>query len=463
MEINIKNGGNENKILAVLFFGVLMGALDISIVSPALPSIKSYFQVDTRILIWVFNAYLLSYLVGTPFMAKLSDRSGRKVIYILNIVLFGIGSLISSFSFNFYTLLMGRLIQGFGAGGIFPVANAFVGDTISPERRGAAFGAIGSVFGLAFIIGPILAGILLNFSWRWLFLINIPVILILIILSILILPQNVSKKPAPFDYKGMAILAASLALLAYGLNSIDISNVLGNSMALQVLFIILLGLALLIILYFVEKRVEDPVVYVNLFFNRQFLLTMLLALGIGAAQAGIIFIPTLAILEFGLGISLASFTLLPLVVTTVIGAPLFGFILDRRGSRFVITIAAVILVVGLILLSSFSANNLIIFLISGLIIGLGFSGIIGAPLRYIVLNEAPVNDRATAQGLLSINTSFGQIMGAALLGAIIASHGSQISGYNLSYFLLAFAAFIMFLLALGLKNRTEELKSLKEH
>ena len=459
MAFNIGMDGKGNRILLVLFIGVLMGALDISIVSPALPAIKSFFQVNTRILIWVFNVYLISYLIGAPFMAKLSDRSGRRRIYIFNIVLFGLGSLITAFSFNFNVLLLGRIIQGFGAGGIFPVASAFIGDTIAPEKRGAAFGTIGSVFGLAFIIGPILAGILLLFSWRWLFIINIPIAIILIALSLLILPQTKLKKPAPFDYAGMGILAVALTALAYGLNSININNLLLGLKALEVPIIIAIGLILLIILYFIEQRVKDPIIHVNLFKNRQFFLSMILALGIGLAQAGIIFIPTLAILEFNFGISIASFTLLPLVVTTVIGAPLFGFILDKRGSRFVIIIASIFLTSGLFLLSFFSANNLIMFLISGAIIGFGLSGILGAPLRYIVLNEAPIKDRAASQGLLSINTSFGQIIGAALLGAIITSQGSNISGYYTSYTFLAIVAFIMFILSLSLKGRAEEFKN----
>ena len=459
MAFNIGMDGKGNRILLVLFIGVLMGALDISIVSHALQAIKSFFQVNTRILIWVFNVYLISYLIGAPFMAKLSDRSGRRRIYIFNIVLFGLGSLITAFSFNFNVLLLGRIIQGFGAGGIFPVASAFIGDTIAPEKRGAAFGTIGSVFGLAFIIGPILAGILLLFSWRWLFIINIPIAIILIALSLLILPQTKLKKPAPFDYAGMGILAVALTALAYGLNSININNLLLGLKALEVPIIIAIGLILLIILYFVEQRVKDPIIHVNLFKSRQFFLSMILALGIGLAQAGIIFIPTLAILEFNFGISIASFTLLPLVVTTVIGAPLFGFILDKRGSRFVIIIASIFLTIGLFLLSFFSANNLIMFLISGAIIGFGLSGILGAPLRYIVLNEAPIKDRAASQGLLSINTSFGQIIGAALLGAIITSQGSNISGYYTSYTFLAIVAFIMFILSLRLKGRAEEFKN----
>lgn len=459
MDFNMGMDGKGNRILFVLFLGVLMGALDISIVSPALPAIKSFFQVNTRILIWVFNVYLISYLIGAPFMAKLSDRSGRRKIYILNIILFGLGSLITASSFNFSVLLLGRLIQGFGAGGIFPVASAFIGDTIAPKKRGAAFGAIGSVFGLAFIIGPILAGILLLFSWRWLFIINIPVAIILIALSLLILPQTKLKKPAPFDYVGMGILAIALTLLAYGLNSININNLLTGLKALEVPILIAIGLILLIILYFIEKKVKDPIIHVNLFQSRQFFLSMILALGIGLAQSGIIFIPTLAILEFNFGISIASFTLLPLVITTVIGAPFFGLILDKRGSKFVVTIATIFLTIGLFLLSFFSTKNLIMFLISGALIGFGLSGILGAPLRYIVLNEAPLKDRAASQGLLSINTTFGQIMGAALLGAIITSQGSNISGYNTSYAFLAIVAFIMFILALRLKNRAEEFKN----
>lgn len=438
-----------------------MGALDISIVSPALPAIKSFFQVDTRILIWVFNVYLLCYLIGTPFMAKLSDRSGRKKIYILNIVLFGLGSLISAFATSYDVLLIGRAIQGFGAGGIFPVASAYIGDTIAPERRGSAFGIIGSVFGLAFIIGPLLAGLILNFSWRWLFLINIPVILILIALSLIVLPRTEPKKSVPFDFKGMTLLALALTLIAYGFNSIDINSIFNSVNSLQVLALIIFGFLLLIPLYLVEKRARDPVIFFDLLKKKQFSFTMLLALGVGAVQAGIIFSPTLAILAFGLGISMASFTLIPLVVTTVIGAPLFGYILDRKGSKFVLTNASIILIVGLALLGLFSSGNIIIFLLSGLIIGLGLSGILGAPLRYIVLNETPMKDSAAAQGLLSINTSFGQIIGAAILGAIIASQGSQIIGYSTSYLLLAIISLIMFLIALALKNRAKELKTLQ--
>ncbi|MGZ7120203.1 MAG: MFS transporter, partial [Methanobacterium sp.] len=161
----------EKSVLFLLFIGVFMGSLDIGIVGPALPSIQIYFGVNERILSWVFTIYILFYMVGTPLMAKLSDIYGRKSIYILDVLLFGVGSLITVTSSSFEMLLLGRAIQGVGAGGIFPVANAFIGDIFPPEKRGGALGIISSIWGLSFVLGPILGGLLLNYVWQWLFII----------------------------------------------------------------------------------------------------------------------------------------------------------------------------------------------------------------------------------------------------------------------------------------------------
>ena len=125
-------------LLAVLFAGVLMSALDIAIVGPALPAIQDAFGVDSRGLSWVFNTYILFGLLSAPLMAKLSDRYGRRSIYLLDIALFALGSLVVAYSPNFQVLLLGRAVQALGAGGILPVASAVIGDTFPPERRGPA-------------------------------------------------------------------------------------------------------------------------------------------------------------------------------------------------------------------------------------------------------------------------------------------------------------------------------------
>ncbi len=157
----------NGKILTLLFAGVLMGALDISIVGPAIPSIEQTIQVDHRSLSWIFSIYVLFNLVGVSFLSKLSDLHGRRSIYILSVSVFALGSAVVAFSGNISTLLIGRAIQGFGSSGIFPVASAVIGDIFPPEKRGKTLGMIGAVFGMAFLIGPVIAGVMLKFfTWK---------------------------------------------------------------------------------------------------------------------------------------------------------------------------------------------------------------------------------------------------------------------------------------------------------
>ena len=124
---------NLRPLLLVLFVGVLMGALDLAIIGPALPAIQADLGLNTRSLAWIFNIYVLFQLMGTPLMAKLSDRYGRRSVYVLNLALFGLGSLILAVAPSFEVLLVGRAIQGLGAGGIFPVASAVIGEKLWPS------------------------------------------------------------------------------------------------------------------------------------------------------------------------------------------------------------------------------------------------------------------------------------------------------------------------------------------
>ncbi len=244
----------QRRMMLVLFFGVLMAALDVAIVGPALPAIQAAFQVSDRLLPWLFTIYVLTNLVGTPLMAKLSDRLGRRSAYLAAVGLFALGSLVVVLSPSFGVMLVGRAIQGFGAGGIFPVASAVIGDTFPADQRGRALGLIGAVWGLAFIIGPILGGLLLLLSWHWLFIINIPIALAVIAAGAAILPATRPAAPQVFDWRGMAALAVLLTSLAYGLNQIDAAH-LGQSLASPGVWPFLaLGLALIPLLAVVERR-----------------------------------------------------------------------------------------------------------------------------------------------------------------------------------------------------------------
>jgi MFS family permease len=449
----------RNKVLWVLFFGVLMAALDIAIVGPALPAIKTAFAVDERSLAWVFNAYVLTNLIGTPLMAKLSDRHGRRLIYVLDIGLFAVGSALVMSAPSFPWVILGRGVQGLGAGGIFPVAAAVIGDTFPPEKRGGALGLIGAVFGLAFIVGPIVGGLLLLLGWHWIFAINLPIALVLGVAAWRMLPSAQRSVQTAFDWAGMIVLAVLLMALAFGLNQIDTADPLHSLRSLQVWPFLLLALGLLPLFLRVERRANDPIFRPGLLATRQLRLASALAFGAGLGEVAVLFLPSLAVTAFAVSESRASFMLLPLVFALFIGSPAVGRLLDQIGSRWVIVSGSGLLTLGMGLLGFYGAS-LWVYYAAGVFVGLGLASLLGAPIRYIMLNEVAVTERAAAQAAATLFTSIGQLVGAALVGAVIASMGGGLSGYSAAYLTIGVVALVLTMLAVGLKPRSAELQAM---
>ena len=453
----------RNKILLVLFLGVLMGALDIAIVAPALPSIQKFFGVGDRVLAWTFTIYVLFNLISTPLMAKLSDTFGRRSIYTLDVALFALGSLVVALSpqNTFAILLFGRALQGFGAGGIFPVASAVIGDTFPPEKRGGALGLIGAVFGLAFLVGPILGGIILTIAgWQWLFIINLPIALAVVILGWQVLPVTHPASNRPFDWAGMLVLGVMLASLAYGLNQIDTQNFFSSVASLSVWPFLLIGIVLLFIFPRIEKKADDPILNLNLFKSRQTVIASMLSAGAGLGESGMVFIPALAVAAMPAIINEhnASYLLMPVVLAMAVGSPLVGRLLDKFGSKVMVFGGTFLLAIGMIMLSNSNLISMLWgFIASAAVIGLGLSSLLGAPMRYIMLNEASAADRTSAQGLITLFTSVGQLTSSALIGAVAASMGGGVKGYGTAYMVIGIIAGIMVLLTLGLKTRQQEL------
>jgi len=459
----------RNRILLLLFLGVLMGALDIAIVAPALPSIQKFFGVGDRILAWTFSIYVLFNLISTPLMAKLSDTFGRRSIYTLDVGLFALGSLIVALAPQnlFAVLLFGRALQGFGAGGIFPVASAVIGDTFPPEKRGSALGLIGAVFGLAFLIGPILGGIILTITgWQWLFIINLPIALVVIIMGWRLLPSTRPATTPSFDWAGMLILGVMLACLAFGLNQIDTQNFFSSLATLNVWPFLLTGFVLLFVFPRVEEKAASPILNLRLFKSRQTVLASLLSAGAGLGESGMVFIPALAVAALPTIINThnASYLLMPVVLAMAVGSPLVGRLLDKFGSKVMVFGGTLLLAIGMMMLSNGSLiSGLWGFIISAAVIGLGLSSLLGAPMRYIMLNEASVADRTSAQGLISLSTSVGQLTSSALVGAVAASMGGGVNGYGAAYLVIGVVAGIMVVLTLGLKNRQEEQNTVEKN
>jgi multidrug resistance protein len=449
----------NGKILALLFTGVLMGALDISIVGPAIPAIEQTIKVDHRSLSWIFSIYVLFNLVGVSLLSKLSDLYGRRNIYIFSVAVFALGSAIVALSENITFLLIGRAVQGFGSSGIFPVASAVIGDIFPPEKRGRTLGMIGAVFGIAFIIGPVIAGVLLLwFDWNALFLVNLPIAAVVIFYSWRLLPSKRSLQKPYFDWMGMILIAVLVSSFAYGINNIEASHGFKGILSIEVYPFLMITMIALPLFIFIEKRSPSPVVKIQLFDVKQIRIVGIVAFGTGIIQAVTIFVPELAVNIFGVSTSEASFMLIPFVLAIAIGSPLAGRLIDKIGSRSIVMAGLLFAGSGLIVfyIDSVSKVN---FYTAGILMGLGSAMLQGSALRYIMLNEVQSSERALGQGIITLFTSTGQMTGATLIGIIVASFSLKADGYSQSFLVIALIAFSVLLISYRLKSRSEELAS----
>jgi MFS family permease len=439
-------------MLATLFAGVLLGALDIAIVGPALPAIQAAFGVDGRALAWVFNLYILVSLVAAPLLAKLSDVAGRRNVYVACVLLFGLGSLLVAMAGSFPALLLGRAVQALGAGGLFPVASAVIADTVEPEKRGRALGLIGAVFGVAFVIGPVLGGVLLPFGWPWLFLVNLPLVIVVGVVSWRTLPARTSAGPMNFDWLGAALLAGMLTALALGLSRLQLAPALAGSAWSDGKTFLVVAFVLAPVFWWREQRADDAIFHPELLASRQLRITGAIAVAAGVVEAGMVFLPSLAVQAFQVSAATASFMMLPLVATLLVGAPTAGRLLDRIGSRPVIQTGLALTVAGLF---SFALPPLShwSFYLAGACTGLGLSCLLGAPLRFIVLQEAGAGRRGAGQGLLTLFLGTGRITGAALIGGVAAAGADQFSGHRAALFYLGLVCCVALLLSGALAGR----------
>jgi len=444
------NPTTSKSLLPLLFTGVLMGALDLAILGPALPAIQAEFGMTTRQLSVLFNAYVLCQMIGTPLLAKFADRVGPRMAYILGIGLFASGSLLLVVATEPAVLYWGRAIQGFGAGGIFPIAAAIIGNTLPPKERGPALGTLGTVFGLAFIIGPVMGGLLLPYGWHWLFLINLPIAVVLIVGALRLLPTARPTAKRPLDFGGIITLSLLLCALVFGLNGLD-TSALGASIRSWPVALPLALVAILVpVFWWIEKRAVDPIIRPALFKSRPVVTASLIGTGIGAIQSAGAFYPALAIAAIGVSPSTAAWMLLPGVAGATIASPVVGRLISTVGTRRIVSVS-LSMVVASVLIFAFAPITVPVFILASIVGSTGLGGVLGAPLRLVILDNSLPGERGAAQGLLSNFTSVGRLLGATFVGSIAASAGGGVVGYQAAFVGMAVVAAVMLALGLSLK------------
>ena len=438
-------------LLGVLFLGTLLAALDIAMVGPALPALRETFALDERAVAWTFTAFVLANLAGLPVMAALADRAGRRAVYLADVALFALGTVVVVTAPSFGVLLAGRVVQGLGASGIFPVATAVVGDTFPPESRGRAVGALGAVFGVAFLIGPALGGIVLAVaSWRWLFALTLPFAALVFALSWRVVPDTRAEDPKPVDAAGIALLVVAVVALAFGLSRLDAADLSASLASAGVWGPLALAVAAGAAFGAVERRAEAPLVRPGLVAKRAVQIACALAVGAGLVEATFVFLSSYAVEAFGVTKAQGSYLLLPLVLGVAVGSPVAGRLLDRVGARPIVTAGSVLVAVGLAVVAL--GPPLAGHVAGTVAVGLGLAGLLGSSISYILLVEAEAGERAVAQGLSTLALSIGQLTGGALVGAVAASAVVPAEGFRAAFAVIAAVAALLAVVAQGLQR-----------
>ena len=459
----ILNPQKSRTLLPLLFTGVLMGALDLAIVGPALPAIQADFGMTSRQLAVLFNAYVLCQMIGTPMLAKFADRVGPRLAYLVSIGFFAGGSLLLVIAPDPWVLYLGRSLQGFGGGGIFPIAAAVIGNTLPPRERGPALGILGTVFGLAFLVGPIMGGLLLPYGWQWLFLVNLPIAAVLMAGAYRVLPAAAGSARKPLDIGGIATLSVALAALVLFVSSLDTRELLRSLLSGRSALAAGVLVVLVPVFWRIENRAADPIVRPGLLRSRPVATASLIGTCIGAVQSGGAFYPALAIAAIGVTPSTASWMLLPGVLGAIIASAVAGRLINRISTRTIVTVS-VLMVVCSLLIFGLAHISVASFILASVLGSTGLGGVQGAPLRMVIIDNSLPNERGTAQGLLSNFTSMGRLVGAALVGSIAASAGSGVVGYQAAFLGMTVVAGLMLALGLTLSARaagqTDEAKPL---
>jgi EmrB/QacA subfamily drug resistance transporter len=407
-------------IIGALLLGMLLAALDQTIVATALPTIAGDLHGLSH-LSWVVTAYLLASTVSTPLWGKLGDLYGRKTFFQASIVIFLIGSVLAGLSHSILELIVFRAVQGIGGGGLLTGAQTIVADVVPARDRGRYQGLFGSVFGVTSVIGPLIGGFFVDdLSWRWVFYVNLPIGAVALGVVAAVLPGQLRRVQHSIDYLGTVLLAGAASSLVL-LTSLGGTTYAWSSAPIYILgaAAVLLGVAFV----WAESHAAEPVVPLRLFRNRVFSASSAVGFVVGFAMFGsIAYLPQYMQIVKGASPTISGLRLLPLMAGLLTTSIICGRLVSRWGRyRIFPIVGTAVMTIGLYLLSHLGVSTSTwLSSLYMLVLGAG----IGASLQVLVVavqNAVSYADLGAATGGATFFRSVGGSFGTAIFGAVFAN------------------------------------------
>ncbi|HKA10208.1 MAG TPA: MDR family MFS transporter [Candidatus Dormibacteraeota bacterium] len=412
-------------VLVAVLLVLFLASLDQTVVGTALPRIVTDLHGD-NLYTWVVTAYLLTSTVTIPIYGKLSDVYGRKPMLLLGVSLFLVGSALSGLSQTMGQLIAFRGVQGLGAGALFPISLAIIGDLFSARERGRYQGLFGAVFGLSFILGPFIGGFLTdNVSWHWVFYVNLPVGIVALAVVAFVMP-NLGTAPGSagdLDYLGIALLTAALVPLLIGLTDKGQNAPDGSPygwLTPQVGGLILVAVVLGAVFIFVESRAKEPVVPLDLFKDRTTaaILSAVFFFGFGMFTA-IIYLPRFYQSVRGVSATQSGYEIWPLLVGLIGASMVGGLVITRTGKyKRMMLGSIVVLIIGAYLMTNLQPDTSSVVIWAWmLLLGVGI-GPSMAGYTTVMQSAVPMSRLGVATSTLTLLRQIGGSVSLAIAGTI---------------------------------------------